>query len=77
MSPKMVPVIYLGVFSLDSKFKLSSSSNDSDMDKSFSSIFLPPGHMLTLGFDLDSLKDKYFGADEMENFQGDTKSFLK
>ena len=39
MAPNQVLVIYLGVISLDSEFQLSSSSNDSDMDKSFSSNF--------------------------------------
>ena len=35
--PKMVQVIFLGVISLDSKFQLKSSLNNSDMDKYFSS----------------------------------------
>ena len=39
ISPKWVPVIYLGVISLDSKFLLSSPLNDSDMNNSFSSNF--------------------------------------
>ena len=34
-----MPVIYLGVISLDSEFQLSRSSNNSDMDKSFNSNF--------------------------------------
>ena len=39
VAPKQVPVIYLGVISLDSEFQLGSSSNNSDIDKSFSSNF--------------------------------------
>ena len=39
MAPKYVPVIYLGVISLDSKFQLSSSSKGSDTDKSYWSDF--------------------------------------
>ena len=39
MAPKYVLVLYLGVISLDSEFQLCSSSNDSDMDKSFRSNF--------------------------------------
>ena len=35
IAAKQVPVIYLGVISLDSKFQLSRSSNNSDMNKSF------------------------------------------
>ena len=39
IAPKKVPVIYLGVISLDSEFQLSSPSNDLDIDKSFGSKF--------------------------------------
>ena len=39
IAPKQVPVIYLGVISLDSKFQLSRSSNNSDMGNSFRSNF--------------------------------------
>ena len=34
IAPKKVPVMYLGVISLDSEFQLSSPSNDLDTDKS-------------------------------------------
>jgi len=39
IAPKYVPVIYLGVISLDSEFQTNSSSNNSDMDKSVTSNF--------------------------------------
>ena len=39
IAPKYLPVIYLGVISLDSEFQLSSSSNNLDTEKSFRSNF--------------------------------------
>ena len=39
IAPKQVPVIYFGIISLDSEFQLSTSSNNSVMDKSYSSNF--------------------------------------
>ena len=39
LAPKYVPVIFLGVISLDSEFQLSRSSNNSEMDNSFKSNF--------------------------------------
>ena len=39
IAPKYVPVLFLGVISLDSKFQLSRSSNNSDIDNSFRSNF--------------------------------------
>ena len=39
MAPKWVPVIYLEAAWLDYEFKLSSSSNGWDIERSFGSIF--------------------------------------
>ena len=39
IAPKLVPVIYLGVISLYSEYQLSKSSNNLDMDETFSSNF--------------------------------------